>query len=213
MNLLKDYLKIKLLLAAIPVKWPIAYKTIFKLNTFCSKVPFYAGFLVMCSACSTGKLLIGNVSPVDEPSTKTHIKSLAEQYPDWKRISSTDDTNESIWQNQKTASVISFTSACRNDSTDSNSTRIDSTLKSLSRQLLEPWRNLDIQSEKKLTLSGFPAYEVTGKGTYLEKRRSFQTVNVKSKSCVYDLIFLTPPQNFEQDTPAFNYFRDTLTLE
>lgn len=203
MNSFNSFIKYTMLTIFASVKRLNALKQPFDLAALSLPV------LVILNGCSTGKLLVGSVDPVDQPSKSTHVNSLTTQYPNWIAVEP-----EQTWQNQKTASVISINSACRAEFDQLDwKEHAEASLSALSKNLLSQWRDLKVSSEKKMTISGFPALENSGEGSYLGQKRSFQTIVVRSKKCVYDLIFLAPPRDFSQDLPAFIYFRDNLTLE
>lgn len=172
--------------------------------------------LALNSGCSVSKLLVGQVSPVDEKSNSIQITALETLDPSWKRVEITDDLSpndmpDRAWQSTKTASVVSLNSACRQGSDDQNYN--DMGLKEITKDMLSQWRDLDPKSERDFKLSGFPALETTAEGFYFNSKRKIQTVVVKTPTCVYDLIFLAQPKNFAQDLAVFQKFRDKLILK
>lgn len=155
-------------------------------------------------------MMVGQVNPVDQKSQNVQMVALETIDANWKRIDpaadeSSNDSPDRAWQSVKTASVISFNSVCRGGNTRP--------LNEITADLLQQWRGLKNVQEKEITLSGHPALETTADGIYFDRKRSFQTVIVKTPSCVYDLIFLSPTKSFAQDLAVFQAFRDKLILK
>jgi hypothetical protein len=162
-------------------------------------------------------VLVGHVKPDDE---KAADRSVMNKVPDltlidanWKKIvlaatfTTSEDTPDSAWQSQKTAAVISINSAC----SQLNDER--SSIQYVTSSLLSQWRQLKILHQEDTKLSGYPALETTAEGYYLNRTRKFQTVAVKTPSCVYDLIYLSPVNTFDQELSSFQKFRDNLVLK
>ena len=149
--------------------------------------------------------LVGNVNPVDSKSAPG-MMNIPQQYPHWKNINPDSDSSYQEWQSNLTCAVISISSACRNNLDGSD-------LRVITQDLLSQWQNLKIISEKDLTVSGHPAFETVARGTYLKNSRKLKTVIIKSPSCIYDLIFLSPITTFDQDRSVFDQFRDNLILK
>lgn len=176
--------------------------------------------LTTITGCSVSKLLVGQVSEVDEKSNSIQITPLESIDAAWKRVEIQDHnavaTSTAVpdraWQSSKTASVISLNSACR-QSNDEAQTYAEMEPKEITADILSAWRDLDNKKERDLMVSGFPAFETTAEGFYFGQRRKFQTVIVKTPTCVYDLIFLAPPKSFAQDLVTFQKFRDKLVLK
>jgi hypothetical protein len=170
------------------------------------------------SGCSVSKMLVGQVDPVDQKSSSIQITAVELIDPNWKRINISENSNSSndmpdrAWQSTKTASVISLNSACRqiNDEAQGYS---EMGLKEITSDLLSQWRDLEHKTERELTISGYHAFETTAEGFYFDRKRKFQTLVVKTPTCVYDLIFLSPPKNFNQDLVTFQKFRDKLMIK
>ena len=174
--------------------------------------------LTLNTACSVSKLLVGQVDPVDQKSSSIKVTPLESLSPSWKRIDTSENSivaNEMpdrAWQSTKTASVISLNSACRqiNDEAQNFS---EMGPKQITADLLSQWSEVENKSERELTISGFPAFETTAEGIYFDRRRKFQTVVVKTPTCVYDLIFLSTTKSFNQDLVTFHQFRDKLIIK
>ena len=174
--------------------------------------------LAMNTGCSVGKLLVGQVDAVDQKSSSIQITALESIDPYWKRVEasesslSSNDLPDRAWQSTKTASVISLNSACR-QSNDEAQNFSEMGPKEITADLLSQWRDLEHKTEREFMLSGFPAFETTAEGIYFNRKRKFQTVIVKTPTCVYDLIFLSPTKNFAQDLVTFQKFRDKLIIK
>ena len=166
------------------------------------------------SGCS---ILVGQVKPVEEKAAGTKIVEVSQISPQWKKLKSeqtainSEDIPDAAWQSQTTAAVISINSACRQNVKDPDAEVTD--LHSITENLLSQWRNLKIKNEQQITVSGFPALETTAIGFYLNQTRKFQTIAVKTPTCVYDLIYLSPVNTFEEELSVFQQFRDNLKLK
>ena len=176
-------------------------------------------FLSLTTAgCSMSKLLVGQVDAVDQKSSTIQVTPVESIDPNWKRIDSSEhsaglnDMPDRAWQSNKTASVISLNSACRQHN-DEAQNFAEMGLKEITADLLSQWTEIDHKTETDLNLSGFPAFETTAEGIYYGRHRKFQTVVVKTPTCIYDLIFLSPPRSYTQDLAIFQKFRDKLILK
>ncbi len=162
------------------------------------------------NACS---VLVGQVKPVDEKAPLTPSEKIIFPAPNWKAldIPSSNQSNEDIpdaaWQSVKTAAVVSLNSVCRQKFDE------DGDIKQVTRMLLSQWDGLKIDSERPTLVAGHQALETTGSGSYLNRQRKFQTVVVKSPTCVYDLVYLSPTETFPQELSVFQKFRDNLKLK
>ena len=170
------------------------------------------------AGCSVSKMLVGHVDAVDQKSSTISITPLEMIDPHWKRIEISDsvvNSNENpdrAWQSSKTASVISLDSACRqrNDVTQNYA---EMALKDITADLLSQWTHIEHLSEQEIVFSGFPAFETSAEGNYYGRKRKFQTIVVKTPTCIYDLIFLSPPKSYTQDLTIFQKFRDKLIIK
>ena len=166
--------------------------------------------ILLLNGCS---ILVGQVKPVEEKATLNTPKKELLQDPNWKKLQiksgtkSNEDIPDAAWQSLETAAVISLNSVCRQSIDE------DGDIKEVSRLLMSQWDNLKIENEQDRVVSGFRAFETTAHGVYLNQNRKFQTVVVKSPTCVYDLVFLSPPKTFDQEITVFRKFRDNLSLK
>ena len=171
-------------------------------------------FLLFLNGCS---VLIGRVKPVEEKAVEPNLVQVQSLDPTWKKLSiqsehqGTAEENEDIpdaaWQSSKTAAVISLNSACR------QFTDTESNLKNITETITTPWDRLEIISQKEISFAGHPALETIAQGYYLRRERKFQLIVVKSPSCIYDMIFLSPLDTYDQEVTLFQRFRDNLRLK
>jgi hypothetical protein len=173
---------------------------------------FYPSFILLflLSGCS---VLLGQVKPVEEKSVNSSPKNSAWSHPDWKKleISTNADSNgdlpDSAWQSSKTAAVISLNSVCRKEKSEGKD------LKAVTRVLLSQWDHLKILGESSEVVSGLPAFSTVATGHYLGRERKFKVLVVKTPTCVFDLVFLSPVKTFDQDISIFQQFHDNLVLK
>jgi hypothetical protein len=169
---------------------------------------FVASFFL--NGCS---VLVGQVKPVDTKAPKTPFTDVAVIAPNWKRldiperIKNSDDIPDAAWQSSTTAAVISLNSACR----QTPDAAVD--LKEVTRVLLSQWDKLTVINEGPKTVSGFPAWDTEAEGKYLDRERKFRTTVVKTSTCVYDLVYLSPIKSFNEELSVFERFRDSLNLK
>ncbi len=166
--------------------------------------------LVSCS------VLVGQVKPVEEKSANSSTGSGVLERRGWKQLdltaesdgkSDAPDSPDAVWQSPKTSAVISLNSVCRKDK------RQSSDPKQVTGVLLSQWDNLQPEQERALTVGGLPAHETIASGDYLSSHRKFAILVVKSPACTYDMIFVSPPETFEQELSVFQEFRDSLFLK
>ena len=171
---------------------------------------FYLGiFAILAVSCS---ILVGQVKPVEEKSVNSSSGKSVLETLGWKKLDllsasgSTSDIPDAAFQSPKTSAVISLNSVC-------STGRMRRNAREVTDSLLTQWDSLIIQSQKDLRMKGLGAYETTALGKYAGNERKFQTLVVKSPSCIYDLIYVSPLESFEQDLSAFQQFRDSLNLK
>jgi hypothetical protein len=178
-------------------------------SNYSLRFSFLAVFLFL-NGCS---VLVGQVKPVEEKAAKVPFTDVTVIAPNWKRLEipgrtkNADDIPDAAWQSSKTAAVISLNSACRQTPDDS------ADLKEVTRVLLSQWDRLTILTEEEKTLSGFPALETEAEGKYLGRDRKFKTTVVKTSTCVYDIVYLSPVKTFTEELSVFERFRDSLNLK
>jgi hypothetical protein len=184
-------------------------------SIYCFKtIPALFASLLALNGCS---ILVGQVRPVDKKADSEKLLDVSKIDPDWKKLkqdqahANAEDIPDAAWQSSKTAAIISLNSACRQSSAEGNEEPTD--LRSITETLLSQWRSLKVKNERELIVSGYPALETTAIGFYLNQTRKFQTVAIKTSSCVFDLIFLSPVETFDQEISVFQKFRDSLKFK
>ena len=171
---------------------------------------YYIYSLFLLCSCS---VLVGQVKPLEEKSVNTSTSQSQFSPAGWLRLDENGSREvktglpDVAWQSQKTAAVISLNSVCRKTSGGERD------LKKVTQTLLSQWDNLRILSEKPLVFKSFPGQETTASGRYLGRDRKFQVLVVKSPTCIYDLVYLSPIETFELELSVFQQFRDSLELK
>jgi hypothetical protein len=169
-------------------------------------------FLSMWSSgCS---ILVGSVKPMEEKAVNSPTGGLPDRTAGWKKLEiessaqSHTDIPDAAWKSVLTSSVISINSVC-----DRSKKRNRESLKSVTQTLLSQWDRLQVLGETQHTLSGFPAMSTIAEGMYSGESRKFKITIVKSPSCIYDLVLVSPKESFERDLSVFQSFHDNLNLK
>ena len=165
--------------------------------------------IVFLNNCS---VLVGQVKPVEEKAPRVPYTEVNVISPKWRRLDiqgrkNAEDIPDAAWQSSSTAAVISLNSACRQNPDE----HID--LKEVTQILLSQWDKLTVMKESETVISGFPALETEAIGKYLGRNRKFKTTVVKTATCVYDLVYLSPVKTFPEEVSIFDQFRDSLNLK
>jgi len=177
--------------------------------------------LVTSSGCG---LLLGNIKPVDEKSETYGVADLSKENPaEWTRLdpSATDkntpdaqapdsrssEISDVVYQSKKTAATISINSACRTGD------EAETDLRKISDLLFLGISDVTLRDEKPLQLQGTPALQTTLIGNLNHERVQIRTVVLKRSDCVYDVIYLAPPQSFSKNEKDFAHFVDSLRLK
>jgi hypothetical protein len=170
-------------------------------------------FALMLTSCS---VLVGQVKPVEEKSANSPTGRNVLERLGWKQLDLSaesdakddgSDSPDAAWQSPKSSAVISLNSVCRRGRGRGRD------LKQVTEVLLSQWDNLKKEGERPLTVGGYPAYETVASGDYLTSHRKFEILVVKSPTCIYDLIFVSPIETFDQEVSVFQEFRDSLFLK
>jgi len=186
-------------LKTIPLNWNKPMKSF-----------YLTAFLALSCSCS---VLVGQVKPLEEKSANSSTQTPTLDSLGWRKLSGQDNSDRSseipdeAWQSTRTAAVISLNSVCR------RGTGGERDIKKVTQVLLSQWDNLKVQDQQTLSFRNLPAIQTTAKGRYLGRDRRFQIVVVKSPTCIYDLIYLSPVESFDQELSVFTRFRDTLDLK
>jgi hypothetical protein len=170
-------------------------------------------------------LFFGNIKSVDEKSVSYGIMDLSQTKDDWIKLDPkttanspdnlSNNVNESgvtdaAYQSKTTDSVISINSACKSyvDPTS------ESTLASLTQELLLGISNISLREEKNLTLrKDIPALETTIRGTIKKEKMMLRTVVIQRNNCVYDLMYISRAEKFEKNEADFSQFVSSLSLK
>ncbi|MBU6154106.1 MAG: hypothetical protein KGP28_07375 [Bdellovibrionales bacterium] len=169
-------------------------------------IPFFT-FLSSCS------VLVGQVKPIEEKSVNPPTPAHSLEAMGWQRIDPRNPSERSsevpdeAWQSRATAAVISLNSVCRSGLGGERD------IKKVTKVLLSQWDNLKIEHQASFEFRNLPGLQTTARGKYLGRDRKFQIMVVKSPACIYDLVYLSPVESFEQELSAFARFRDTLELK
>lgn len=169
--------------------------------------------LLTQTACG---LLIGNIKPVDEKSDAYGVADLSKETPGWTKLDAavrdSEDTSSDIsdvaYQSQKTSSIISLNSACR-----PNTEKNPKTLKEFTNLLLLGISDVSLREEKDLTLQDSPALQTTIRGKLNGEEMMLQTVVLRRRSCVYDLMYVARPEYFAENEPTFAHFIASLRVK
>ena len=178
-------------------------------------------FIVMTqSGCS---LILGNVRPVEEKSNVYGVLDLSKTKKNWTKLDSglssgksyseNSDTPDSgisdiAFQSNETASIISINSACKS----SKNLDRNKSLKELSRELLLGISDITLQEEKNVQLDDTQALQTTLRGRLNNEDIMLQTVVLKRDLCVYDLMYVSRPNKFEENRKDFADFVSSLRL-
>ena len=188
---------------------------------FHSLVPFLV-LLLSQTGCS---IFFGSVKPIVEKSTSYEILDLSAENPEWEKISKKDGepgVSDLAFQSKITKSIISLNSTCKADSEEQ---KIKS-LRELTRELLRGFHSSpggqssvsvpneqDRKEEKSLTLNNIPALQTTLKSQLKGDDIQIQTIVLRNKSCVYDLMYIAKQNFFETHQKDFDRFSASLKLK
>ena len=174
--------------------------------------------LVAISGCS---VIIGNIKPVDEKAHNYVIANLERDAPlKWKKLTDvqmadpnspeedkavskeaySSEVSDLAYQSKKNASIVSLNTACR------SARVIEQTLPEITRSLLLGMGDVTENDQKPLQLQGVEALETTVQGRMSGQTTKVRTVVLKKDSCVYDLMYVSRPEQFpvhEEDFAAF----------
>jgi hypothetical protein len=151
-------------------------------------------------------VLVGNVRPVDEKSQTYGVADLSKANADWMKLdakmlgaeknedaaTTSTEISDVAFQSKGTASIISMNSACRKGNEYENKG-----LRSLTEVLLLGASDVTQRDEENLTIQENPALQTTLEGKINGERVKIRTVVLKRGTCVYDLVYVARPDNFE----------------
>jgi hypothetical protein len=180
------------------------------------------GMSLWTTGCSTVGVLVGDKAPVSQKSDHYHFLDLStEPKSQWKKVSPENvandrDQNEDIPENEisdivfqsaQTASIISLNSSCRD-----NSGYRQKTLTDLTELLLLGVEAIQIEDQEPIEVAGQTALQTTATGSVDQLPRKLRIVVLKSKGCVYDLMFFSSPDYFEVEKGDFARFVASLII-
>jgi hypothetical protein len=167
------------------------------------------------SGCGTlGSSLIGSADPVETKSELYGIMQLDKVYSDWKKIDSGFNDNiqtqipDSTYQNIRSSSIISINSVCQ-----SEILKKKDPLKSATDLLFLGMNNIKHRKEERLTLSGYPAISTLIEGQMDGVQTKIKSIIVQKNDCIYDLMQISNPNDFDSDHAVFSEFISSLRLD
>lgn len=175
--------------------------------------------LVFSSGCG---LLLGNIKPVDEKSDQYGVVDLAKENPKiWSKLTAaqegadvkdpettTTEVPDVAFQSTKTAAVISINSSCRLGAEADHGD-----LRTLSNQLTYGISDVSHRAEQNLTVQAVPALQTSLQGRMNGNEIALKAIVLKRNSCVYDLLYMAPPQHFADNEQDFDRFVGSLRLK
>jgi hypothetical protein len=183
--------------------------------------------LTVSSGCS---VVVGNVKPLEEKSTEYGVMDLSHLSPDWKKLDpaktaaqsesvkvqdvSPTEVSDVAYQSKSTASIISLDSACRAvpDAAGSGRPGAERDLRTLTDLLLLGITDVSLREERGMEVQKNPALETTITGQLNNEPMKLRTVVLKRQNCVYDLVYMSRPQYFDQHLSDFSHFVASLKL-
>lgn len=197
----------------------------FHLRKFVPLVSLAALFL--SSGCG---VLFGNVKPVTEKSQGYDILTLSDVDSDWEKLKSEDVldseskkeieesdedekderqafSSDAAYQSKSSGSIISINSACR-----SRIALDEETLRQFTDSLFLGFTDIRERDEKATKVSGSPALQTTISANINNEPMKIRAVVLKQETCVYDLMYLARPKNFEKNEKLFTKFVDSLHI-
>lgn len=166
---------------------------------------------VSCTSLLGCSLFFGNIRPIEEKSKDYSIQDLAADDPNWLLLDRNADGGNSnyeagrsdiAYQSKSTAAIISVSSACRKFP---NSDKVSS-LQELTQELLLGLSDVTSRKEEELKISGAPALQTTVQGKMIQKGVKLRAVVVRIDHCLFDLMYVSEPAQFEKELKTFSKF-------
>jgi hypothetical protein len=168
-------------------------------------------------------LLLGNVKSSEEKSESYGVMDLSATHPDWQRLDpaavgetkkgspeeNSSGISDVVYQSKKTAATISLNSSCR----PAGSSESDESLQKLTELLFLGIGDVSFREEKTLTVQNQPALQTTIRGKLETEEVMLRTLVLKKSGCVYDLLYLAPPNHFYENEMDFGRFVNSLRLK
>ncbi len=188
--------------------------------SFTLRVQTLTALLVATAFFSSGcGILIGNVKPVSEKAEDYQVLDLSKGNSDWIRLDSQQDDADNhvgeegtarsdlAYQSQRTASIISLNSACREKFKSESHD-----LKEFTHQLLLGISDVKSRQQKEIQIKGNPALDTTIQGKMGDQPVKIRAVVVKNDRCLYDLMYVARPDQFAEQEQDFSRFVESLRL-
>jgi len=162
-----------------------------------------AVLLIAVSATLSGcGLIFGGDQSVDTKSRDYSVLRLDKlQRSKWRTIESrsTPDSSDVAYENPSTGSIISLNSICRGNE--------KSSLKELSRALMMGLKKQSSIETREYSISGISALESTVDAETIDhKTVRIRTVVMRKDRCTYDVMYVSPRENFHRELNVFNDF-------
>jgi hypothetical protein len=172
-------------------------------------------------------VFIGNVRPEDSKSDAYGISDLSKESADWVKLdpkksngeepydpnTTSTEVSDVAYQSKKTSAVISINSACRANRDAPANKSVDQDLRDLTDILLLGGNDVTLRDEAHVSLQGSPALETTILGTINHEKVQIRAVVLRRKTCIYDLLYVSRPETFTLNEPAFTHFVASLRLK
>lgn len=172
------------------------------------------------SGCSTlSSTLIGNVNPVEVKSETYGVADLALNSAEWTRIPADSQSlqgtgeitpteiSDVAFLSKKTRAVISLSSACRAGG------EMEKSLQAATNLLFLGITDVGHFKERELLLANHPALETTVRGKIQGQEVMMRAVVLRRDKCLYDLLYVTRPDRFEQNLEDFSHFVASLRIK
>jgi hypothetical protein len=184
----------------------------------------FTAFGLGASGCG---VFIGNVRPEDSKSDAYGISDLSKENLDWVKLdpkksngdeaydpnTTPTEVSDVAYQSKKTSSVISINSACRANREAPANKSVDQDLRDLTDILLLGGTDVTLRNEDHVTLQGTPALETTILTKINQEKVQIRAVVLRRKTCIYDLLYVSRPEVFTINEPAFTHFVASLRLK
>lgn len=160
-------------------------------------------------------ILIGNTKPVAEKSDHYLVVELHKKNKNWIKVpheknETHDDNSQSdvIYQSRVTATIISLNSTCRRRFEIQG---LD--LTGYTNTLLLGFTDVTARSQTLIKVSSYLALKTVLEGKIDNQSMKIQAIVLRSHTCIYDLMYVSKPQHFMQDSEVFARFVASLRIK
>ena len=181
-------------------------------------VIFITLLVLALSSCST---LVGNVKPIDQKSQQYSISEPSAHI--WQKIDPTtlvsdkakfdptsstysSEVTDLTFQSKKTAGIISLNSSCRQGRAE------EKDLDLITRELLLGITHVTLRTDESISIQNTPAMQTTVQGKIAGALTRIRTVVLSKDECIYDLMYVSTPEQFKVHEDDFNRFVSSLRL-